>query len=671
MKKLIVIGIIILLIGMSVPSTGINVEKSIASYDGNTLYVGGSGPGNYTKIQDAIYDSANGDKIFVYGGFYLENIQINKTIELTGEDIDNTIIDGNNIKNTIEITSKNVVLSNFTIQNSGGHNSNCGIEVKENNFTINNCILIRAKNGILIKNVRNTNIKNCYFYSNGRGICIESSFDILINECIFGHNSIGFFLNESENCSVYQSYFHTNGISCLFNDSSNIKILNCNLSDNSVNLGGVFFIDSFDIDISNSIFNHNGASINIFSSEFIEINYCNFNLNTHFAISLRTPSNNIDISNCKINDNYRYGLYVEPDNEFKMTNCNIENNTLYGLFCNYANCYARNNWWGSPFGPSLTELRPSSKISIIPTIPKIFPWKFKKFNQIGADLNFTFVDKNLSIKNIINLPGEDSDEDGLPDWWEEKWGYDTQTWDDHENLDPDEDAINNYEECYTDEYGSNPFYKDIFLEIDWMKPIDTKISNKPSEDLLEKIVKIFKNNDINLHIDVGNLGGGQEIPSCEIFYSFTQVNDIYWEYFLENNINCPRKGIFHYGVICNYCPDSNFPFFGWDQLDSFAISSQLIKEKNPLYNIDRLVAGAIVHHLGHTLGLLADAHGGIDNIQTLHPLSRQWWKYINYQSCMNYFYKYKILSYSDGTHGNGDFDDWDNLDFGFFKNSVF
>jgi len=55
MKKLLVIGIIILLVGVSIPSTGINVEKSnITSYDGNTLYVGGSGPGNYTKIQDAI-----------------------------------------------------------------------------------------------------------------------------------------------------------------------------------------------------------------------------------------------------------------------------------------------------------------------------------------------------------------------------------------------------------------------------------------------------------------------------------------------------------------------------------------------------------------------------------------------------------------------------------------
>ncbi len=30
-----------------------------------------------------------------------------------------------------------------------------------------------------------------------------------------------------------------------------------------------------------------------------------------------------------------------------------------------------------------------------------------------------------------------------------------------------------------------------------------------------------------------------------------------------------------------------------------------------------------------------------------------------------------MLDYSDGTQGYGDFDDWDNLDFTFFKNTYF
>jgi hypothetical protein len=35
---------------------------------GNILYVGGGGPGNYTKIQDAINNAINGDTIFVFSG---------------------------------------------------------------------------------------------------------------------------------------------------------------------------------------------------------------------------------------------------------------------------------------------------------------------------------------------------------------------------------------------------------------------------------------------------------------------------------------------------------------------------------------------------------------------------------------------------------------------------
>ena len=115
----------------------------------------------------------------------------------------------------------------------------------------------------------------------------------------------------------------------------------------------------------------------------------------------------------------------------------------------------------------------------------------------------------------------------------------------------------------------------------------------------------------------------------------------------------------------------NFPFIGWNHLDSFLISAQLLQDKLPKYSRERLIMGAAVHHLGHTLGLLADTHGGIDNLGTVQLLSFQWLKYHNYKSCMNYYFKYKTFSYSDGTHGFGDFDDWQHLDFTFFKNSHF
>jgi len=51
-----------------------NIPLTVSGHTGgNTLYVGGSGPNNYTRIQDAIDDANDGDTIFVYNGTYYEH----------------------------------------------------------------------------------------------------------------------------------------------------------------------------------------------------------------------------------------------------------------------------------------------------------------------------------------------------------------------------------------------------------------------------------------------------------------------------------------------------------------------------------------------------------------------------------------------------------------------
>jgi len=60
------------------------------------LFVGGTGPLNYTSIQDAINDVSAEGYVMVYAGVYYENIIIDKNIILIGEDRNNTIIDGSN-----------------------------------------------------------------------------------------------------------------------------------------------------------------------------------------------------------------------------------------------------------------------------------------------------------------------------------------------------------------------------------------------------------------------------------------------------------------------------------------------------------------------------------------------------------------------------------------------
>ena len=75
-RKWLAIGIILLFVGTCIiPAIAQDTEKSLPSSRGNWLYVGGSGPGNYTRIQDAIDNASDGDTVFVYSGS-IKNIYI-------------------------------------------------------------------------------------------------------------------------------------------------------------------------------------------------------------------------------------------------------------------------------------------------------------------------------------------------------------------------------------------------------------------------------------------------------------------------------------------------------------------------------------------------------------------------------------------------------------------
>lgn len=628
----------------------------------------------YRCINDGIKNSTNGDILYVFEGIYNETIFINKTLSLIGENKNSTIIDGKYEDVILKITKENTIIKNFTIRNSNGNISSAGIRIESDGNTLDNCSIYRTKTGIHLRNSQNNVIDNCSYHTNGDGIFLDSSDNNYIHGCCFCHNSIGIHMESSNNNQISYSYFYANGISCLINGSSDVLIYHCNISDNAINLGGIFIIGGINISVNNSIISHNGAGLHIYSSDTISIKHCDLFLNTHYAVVMRTLSKNLVVSNCNIRDNFRYGLYIEKKNVCKIKNCNIYNNMLYGIYAAFSYITARYNWWNSPFGPSLTELRKSDRIGSLLNRIKVFPWLSKPVKNIGAnwETNEPFMEKEMVFfEKKLELPGCDSDLDGAPDWWEYKWGYNVSTWDDHYNLDEDGDGLSNIEECYTDQYGSNPYKKDIFLEIDWMDTQDPNETNKPSAKLIEKLIEIYKEYDINLHVDIGDLGGGEEIPYCDLQFSFAKLRDLYWNYFLHNDLNNPRKGIFHYSMVCKYCPDLNFPFVAWDHLDTFAISAKWLKENKPFYPKQQLIVGAIAHHLGHTLGLLADTYNGIDNLGANKLFTIEWWKYRNYKSCMNYYWKYKILTYSDGSHGRGDFNDLNHLDFSFFKNSHF
>jgi parallel beta-helix repeat protein len=182
MKKLLVVGVISLFLVLTVsPSTGFNLEKqpTVSSLDGKTLYVGGSGPNNYSIIQDAIDDANDGDTVFVYDDsspYYEINVHVNKEIDLVGEDKNTTAIIGDSYgtNNVIKITADHATLSGFTIQKSGGGATN---------------VLSMTKAGVYNTHANNTEIFNNIIENNmGEGICLRTSHHCIVRDNIIRKN---------------------------------------------------------------------------------------------------------------------------------------------------------------------------------------------------------------------------------------------------------------------------------------------------------------------------------------------------------------------------------------------------------------------------------------------------------------------------------------------------
>jgi hypothetical protein len=287
--------------------------------------------------------------------------------------------------------------------------------------------------------------------------------------------------------------------------------------------------------------------------------------------------------------------------------------------------------------------------------------------------------------------GRDDDNDGIPIEWENKWGhqfyyeydesidqwvishnwfYHPFEWNDHSSIDEDNDALNNLEEYLTSQWGSDPFRKDIFVELDEMESgsIFEKESILP-EGSKHLIRNAFNRQNIVFHLDDGTWEGetGSEIvPFDDVGEKSTweEVDSLYHDYFLHNNENNWRRGVFHYGVVIyNAEGASGYCFRG----DAFQISRVGLEKKvrSPVCGSrDVVYASAYMHELGHSLGLTYLGGHSRDSYFPWQPL---WWKWRPYKSIMNYGYMYGFLhdlvDYSDGSRGKNDFNDWANIDF--------
>jgi len=281
LKKGCVVGMILMFFGTSVGSAfsrNVSIDSDFLNR-GNTLYVGGSGPGNYTKIQDAVDNASNEDTVYVYAGLYIESIIINHSINLIGEDKYSTIINGNNTLfcNTIAIKNDNVTVSNFTIQNGTLY----GIEIITNKNKILNNIINRNTYGIDLEGsfetIKDNLISNNKIINHLQGgmLINEWVVNTIVSDNVFQDNPFGIIINSDNNIISYNIFQNMDDTAIALRNFCKNNTISHNLIQQ--NSKGISLEDSYENKIEKNTIIDNSQSIIIsgFDSNFNTVSYNN------------------------------------------------------------------------------------------------------------------------------------------------------------------------------------------------------------------------------------------------------------------------------------------------------------------------------------------------------------------------------------------------------------
>jgi len=232
-------------------------------------------------IQEAVNAADPGDAIHVKAGLYRENVVVNKTLRIFGENELTTVIQANSTESdVVQIVADNVFISGFTVKDGNNgvkvHASNCTIS---GNVVFNNSIGITLERSVnclvndntVIRNVRagigcgvflldrssNNMIRDNRVLDNGEGIyLLNSDYNFVVGNLLFNNTRTGVCLMKGAK-------------SCDYNT----------IRDNIIEEGACYGIDLWSVNY-NAVFNNtlksNGENLHVDYSSNNSIYHNNF-----------------------------------------------------------------------------------------------------------------------------------------------------------------------------------------------------------------------------------------------------------------------------------------------------------------------------------------------------------------------------------------------------------
>ncbi len=220
---------------------------------------------NYTTIQEAINNASSGDVISVEAAVYNEDVVVNQTVSLIGEDRQNTLVNGSGNAPVFYVQRNDVEVTNFTIQNNNLHTwaaiyissyrsgsnvshnviRNCSVGVRcweysESNFIVENEI-VNCRTGVKDRYssgnfVIGNNISLCSEY----GVDVEGSDDTVVQGNTVFQCWGGIYLSFGSQRTVINDNYILNGAGGIGLDASSHNIIINNRIEHC-NLSGIFF----------------------------------------------------------------------------------------------------------------------------------------------------------------------------------------------------------------------------------------------------------------------------------------------------------------------------------------------------------------------------------------------------------------------------------------------